>query len=86
MNTNVTLFRGNVVAPARCVARANIFKANSRFDLRSTAQPQALVREVLTAVWRTNPASGRLECRWTAERDAATDEGVSCSDSLRRAA
>lgn len=86
MNTNVTLFRGNVVAPARSVARANIFKANSRFDLRSTAQPRGLVREVLTAVWRTNPGSGRLECRWTAEQGAATDEGVSCSGPLRRAA
>ena len=85
MNKNVTLFRGNVAVPVRSDARANIFKAK-RFDLRSTAQPQGLVREVLTSVWRTNPASGRLECRWTAERSAATDEGVSCSDSLRRAA
>jgi len=84
MNKNVTLFRGNVAAPARSDTRADI-KAN-RFDHRSTAQPQGLVREVLTAVWRTNPASGRLECHWTAERTAATDEGVSCSHSLRRAA
>jgi hypothetical protein len=86
MNTNVTLFRGNVAAPARSDVRANIFQANSRFDLRSTTELQVPVREVLTAVWRTNPDSGRLECSWTAEQGAATDEGVSCSDSLRRAA
>jgi len=30
--------------------------------------------------------SNRPECRWVMDRSAATDEGVSCSDTLRRAA
>ena len=79
MNTNIVLFRGNVAAPALRPVRAN-FKANNAFDIRSDAQPRVPVRDVLIAVWHTNPASGRLECRWTTDRAAATDEGVSCSD------
>lgn len=84
MNTNIVFFRGNAAAPAR----ANKFKSNSNnvCDFRKVAQPQASVRDVLIAVWRTNPASGRLERHWTKDASAATGESVSCNGLLRRAA
>jgi hypothetical protein len=85
MSKNITHFRGNVAAPALRAARAHRYTPHDRVDIRRT-QPQVPVRDVLYAVWRTNPASGRLECRWMTERSAATDEGVSCNDLLRRAA
>ena len=85
MNTNVTRFRGNVAAPALRDMRANSFKANGQFDVRSVTPSRQPVRAVRTAVWRKNQASGRLGCRWTTERSTATDEGVSCNDLLRPA-
>lgn len=85
MNKNIVFFRDNVAAPASRSVRANNFKAKTTVDLRKDAQRRMPVRSALMAAWHTNPASGRLECRWTTEA-AATEEGVSCGDPLRRAA
>jgi hypothetical protein len=83
MNTNVTLIRGNAAAPALRGSRANRFNQVRFFEnSRDTCAP---ARAALVMMWRTNPASGRLECRWAVDSGAATDEGVSCN-SLRQAA
>jgi len=83
MNTNITLLRGNAAAPALRESRATSFKQNHSFTSCRTAwMPE---RAALMMLWRTNPASGRLECRWVADHGTATDEGVSCND-LRQAA
>lgn len=84
MNTNITLLRGNVAAPALHASRANNFKQHRYFGRCRIAE--ARTRAALLMVWRTNPSSGRLERRWVAERDTATDEGVSCNDHLFQAA
>jgi hypothetical protein len=84
MNTNITFFRGNAAAPALHGSRANSFKQNRSFERCRNARVPT--RTALMMVWRTNPAGGRLECRWVAERGTATDEGVSCHDHLRQAA
>ena len=86
MNNNVMLFRGNVAAPAHRDARAKTFKASNKTGIGSGARSLTPARDVLIAVWRTNPASGRPECRWITARNAATDEGVSCDNVFRRAA
>jgi hypothetical protein len=84
MNTNITFFRGNVAAPALQGSRANSFKQNRFFE--RCRDPQVPTRAAIIMVWRTNPANGRLECRWVADQGSATDEGVSCNDHLRQAA
>ena len=86
MNTNIMLFRGNAAAPVRCNVRANPSKENSRFYIRRIVQRQMPARDLLVAVWRKNPASGRLECCWTIERATATDDGPSGNGLLCRAA
>ena len=83
MNTNVTLLRGNAAAPALWGSRAPNLKQNPSFARgRAARMPE---RAALIMLWRTNPASGRLECSWVTDQRTATDEGVSCSD-LRQAA
>ena len=86
MNENVTFFRGNVVVPAHQDARAKTFKASKVISIRSDRRSAVPTRGVLVAVWRTNPVSGRPECRWTTARSAAVDEGVSRGNLLRQAA
>jgi hypothetical protein len=86
MNNNIVFFRGNVAAPALRRSRAKNFTHECRFEHCRNVQSRSAHRVVPIMVWRMNPASNRLECRWTAERGAATDEGVSRSGSLRRAA
>lgn len=84
---NIVFLRGNVAAPALRRGRANIVIQDRRLEhCRCADAPRATNRVVPIMVWHTNPASNRLECRWVMERSAATDEGVSCSDTLRRAA
>jgi hypothetical protein len=85
-SNNIVFFCGNVAAPALSRSRANNFTRNRRFEHSRDAQPRRAERVVLIMVWRINPASNRLECRWVVEHDAATDEGVSCNGSLRHAA
>jgi hypothetical protein len=86
MNTNITRTRGNVAALVLLVGRAKSITSNRRPGGRPSAHPQVPVRTKLMMIWRTHPASGRLECRWVMERGTATDEGVSCNDLLRQAA
>ncbi|WP_315781278.1 MULTISPECIES: hypothetical protein [unclassified Bradyrhizobium] len=84
---NIVFLRGNVAAPALREGRANIITQDRQAELRRDARsPRATSRVVPIMVWRTNPVSNRLECRWVLERGAAADEGVSCSGSLRQAA
>ncbi|MFB9263932.1 hypothetical protein ACFFWD_12225 [Bradyrhizobium erythrophlei] len=78
MNTNITFFRGNAAAPALRGSRATSFTQDRSFEGCRDARVPA--RAALAMVWRSNPANGRLECRWTAEGGTATDEGVSCND------
>ena len=84
MNTNITFFRGNAAAPALLGSRATSLKQDHSFASCRTARTPK--RVLLTMLWRTNPANGRLECRWAAEGGTSTDEGVSCRDLLRQAA
>jgi hypothetical protein len=86
MNSNNIVFLGNVAAPALSRSRANNFTQDRGFERCRDAQSRRAGRVVPIMVWRMNPVSYRLECRWTVERDAATDEGVSRNDSLRHAA
>jgi hypothetical protein len=86
MKTNVIPFRGNVSAPATRYALAKTFQATDRVHIRGDARPIVPVRDLLVAVWHVSPASGRLECRWTAERGAAADEGASRIGYCRHAA
>jgi hypothetical protein len=87
MKTNITFCRGNVAASALPARRANSFKPKRRIESGRDATPaQVPAPAILMMVWRTNPASGRLECRWVTECGTATDEGVSCNDLLRQAA
>lgn len=84
---NIVFLRGNVAAPALHRGRANIATQDRRAEHRRDAQsPRMANRVVPIMVWHTNPASNRLECCWVVERGAATDEGVSCDNSLRHAA
>ncbi|MGJ5132010.1 hypothetical protein [Bradyrhizobium sp. SZCCHNS2096] len=83
MNTNVTFLRGNAAAPGLEGSRAN--RVNQVGFLENRRDTGAPARTALVMVWRTNPASGRLECRWAVDGGAATDEGVSCNN-LRQAA
>jgi hypothetical protein len=86
-SNNIVFFLGNVAAPALRKSRAKNFTQDRRFEHHDDAQLRRVVgRVVPVMVWHTNPASNQLECRWVLERGAATDEGVSCNDSLRHAA
>jgi hypothetical protein len=75
MNTNIILFRAAVATSARRRARGN-----------NNARPQMAARDVLVAIWRKNPTTGRLELRWEMSRSEATEEGASRGDLLCRAA
>ena len=86
MNNNHVFFRGNAAASASRDVRAKDLRVNNQLTMHGSAHPPTAGRHVLTAVWRRNPASGRLECHWTWKRSVATDEGVSCSGILYRAA
>jgi hypothetical protein len=88
MQTNLAIFRGTVAAPALQVSRANELRQNRPLQsLRGAETPRVRPRPVLIMIWRINAKSGRLECRWSLERSAQADEGVSCSHFfLRRAA
>jgi len=88
MKTNITLLRGTVAAPALRVNRANVSAQYCGFErrCRSAQVPQVRTPPALRMLWRSHPATGRLECRWAVDRGAATDEGVSCSKHLHRAA
>jgi hypothetical protein len=86
-NTNIVFFRPLAFARAAAapavrearpsnVATSNVL-AKRRIGARSSLRTQAPAREVPHMIWRTNPVSGRPECRWMTERSAQTDEGVS---------
>jgi hypothetical protein len=87
MKTNIILLRSNAAAPALKMSRANDHKRDRRiercFDIEAL---HARARPTLTMIWRTHPTNGRLECRWAVEHGAATDEGVSRTNFLRKAA
>jgi hypothetical protein len=68
MNTNITPTRGNVAALVLDVGRAKSITSNRPPGDRPSAHPQAPVRTKLMMIWRTHPASGRLECRWVIAR------------------
>ena len=85
-SNNIVFFRGNVAAPALSRSRANNFTQDRGFERCRDTQSRRAGRVTPIMVWRMNPVSNRLECRWTVERDAATDEGVSCNGPLRHAA
>jgi hypothetical protein len=87
MNTKIALLLGNVVAPALQTSRAKDPKHNCSFKVCRDAQPpRTRERPALIMTWRIHPISGRLECRWSLERSAPADEGVSRTDLFRLAA
>jgi len=75
MKTNVAI-HGTVAAPTLDTSRADDPKQNRLLQWR---RREAKARPALIMIWRTNATSGRLECRWSLEPSAQTDEGVSCS-------
>jgi len=79
MKTNLAIFRGTVAAPALQVSRANELNRPLQ-SLRNAEPPRVRPRPALFMIWRINATSGRLECRWSLERGAQADEGVSRSD------
>lgn len=87
MKTKVAILGGTVAAPGLEFSRANVSKQNQLLQARRDAEvPRVRPRPILVMIWRTNPTSGRLECRWSLQRSAQTDEGVNCNHPLRRAA
>jgi hypothetical protein len=87
MKANVAILGGTVAAPGLEFSRANVSKQNRQLQRRRNAEvPRVRPRPALVMIWRTNPTSGRLECRWSLERSAQTDEGVNCNHPLQRAA
>ncbi|MDH6261230.1 hypothetical protein [Bradyrhizobium sp. BR13661] len=84
---NIVFLRGNVAAPGLHRGRANIVIQDCRAEHRRSADASRPTnRGVPVMVWHTNPKSKRPECRWVTERSAATDEDVSCRDTLHCAA
>jgi hypothetical protein len=87
MKTNVAIFCGTVAAPVLHASRADDLKQTRPLQWRRDAEvPRVRPRPALIVIWQTNATSGRLECRWSLDRGAQADEGVSCSRFLRRAA
>jgi hypothetical protein len=84
MKTKVAILVGTVATPVLAASGANDNRLLQRH--RSPEAPRVRPRPSLIMIWRTNATSGRLECRWSLERSAQADEGVSCGDPLRRAA
>jgi len=87
MKTKLAILAGTVAAPALQASRASDPKQSRQVQgQRDTELARVRARPALIMIWRANAISGRLECRWSLERGALTDEGVSCSELLRRAA
>jgi hypothetical protein len=87
MNTKFARLLGNVAAPALQMSRAKDPKQNQLFKVYRDARPlRTRARPALVMTWRAHPTSGRLECRWSLERSAPADEGVSRTYSFRQAA
>jgi hypothetical protein len=82
----ITRLSNNFAAPVFDGGRANSVTQDRRFERCRQAWQAVPVRPTLIMVWRINPVSHRLECRWVVERDAATAEGASCGGFLRQAA
>ncbi|MGJ5206135.1 hypothetical protein [Bradyrhizobium sp. HKCCYLR20261] len=83
---NIVFFRGNVAAPELREDWTNVTTRDRSAEQRRDAySPRVANRVVPIMVWQRNPVSKRPECRWVLDNDA-TDEGVSCSYSPRRAA
>jgi hypothetical protein len=82
----ITRLSHNVAVPAFDGGRAKSFTHDLQLVRYREAPRKAPARATLKMVWRTNPASGRPECRWVAEGAAATAEGASCGGFLRQAA
>lgn len=70
---NIVLFRGRSSAIKFSAAQALPAKVISP----SFARAASAQRSRLIAVWHTNPMTGKLECFWTTERVAVSDEGDS---------
>ena len=87
MKAKIALLRGNVASPGLQLSRASNVTHIRRVERRTIAKPTCTAsRTALTMTWRIHPTSGRLECHWRVDGGAATDEGVSCSLLVRRAA
>jgi hypothetical protein len=86
MKTNIAFFRGAVAAPVLPTSRASAIKQNRSLPCHRDAELPRLRRPNLFMIWRINAASGRLECRWSLDRSAQAEEGVSRSGLLGRAA
>lgn len=82
MNTNVIPFR------ARSATRPASAPRPSAVTTRGLAGKAGFTRPPtrLVCVWRRGSVSGRLECRWTRERQSVSEEGVSCRTVLPRRA
>ena len=87
MKAKIALLRGNVASPELQLSRASSVTSIRKVERRMSAEPTGTpARATLTMIWRVNPTSGRLECHWRVDGGTATDEGVSCSLLVRRAA
>ena len=87
MKTNIAFFQGNVASPGLEASRATkVTQIRPVATGLVSASPCAPARPVLKMTWRVHPTTGRLECHWGTDGGTATDEGVSCSRLVRRAA
>ncbi|OCI95586.1 hypothetical protein A6U86_15580 [Rhizobium sp. AC27/96] len=74
---NIVLFRERMFAPKFSAVRVQSATTASS----SLGRIVLFQRPRLMAVWHTNPHTGKLECFWTTENVAVSDE-----DDSRRAA
>lgn len=86
MNITIKLFRSKINGRAPRLAPKTPVRTNQITQLRLDGRAYGRARNALCAIWHMNPATGRLECRWTSKRNIATDDGVSWCGCFRRAA
>jgi hypothetical protein len=86
MKAKIAFLLGNVASPVLQRGRVTHGMHSCPTERGLTAPKCQPPRPKLKIIWRTNPTNRRLECHWVVEGDAATDEGVSCGQLLRRAA
>ena len=82
MNTNVIPFRTRSVTRSASIARPSVATTRRLAGKAGFAMPSTR----LVCVWRRGSVSGRLECRWTQERQPVSEEGVSRRSALPRRA
>ncbi|UVK52090.1 hypothetical protein DBIPINDM_005430 [Mesorhizobium sp. AR02] len=82
MNTNIIPFRARPVTRSASTTRPSVGTTRGLAGKAGFTMPPTR----LVCVWRRGSVSGRLECRWTQERQPVSEEGVSRRPALPRLA